>query len=542
MIDSYYFRIHHSRLIPNILFEKDTIPIYNNNNNKLKPGTLVRMKGFVQDMFDAEYFSYVNNSNNMQGELGERTPLLIAPLPYTTEWYRGSRNATTTTPNDDTTVAPPPGKRPKPNHPIVQNVWFPGTLGSDPCQTPLLALCYSHNPTHPQNHHRVHLNNVVDVIGVLEYDDDDDDDDDVDNNNNNHDEDEAMAQEYNMDPIFFGSTLPSSRILPRIHVVSIERVSLYQHTGDEVTQKLLDYNHSLVSLKQASTWIFQHLGVLGNSQHVVGTAVWMTLFSRAERDALSRVPKQTPQGSTVGTASLHLVLPDEPSCSLMKERLMQLLTSIAPVVVPLNFHRQHSSSLSLPSKMDGRLNPISSLQLPQGAVVVVDLSSNVLPQGSALQTLQQLISTHSVPYLFEGNVHISFEADVSIIVLSTPAQQRLVSCDWTLPIVVQSLSPNVIPLEASLALRNHLWTVLREPGGNINLPPDLLSAAEQDFLHRRSRSREKKDAALPGEIEFHRWLTLTRMMARMRGAPAAQREDWAQALEIDDAIQAACCS
>eukprot|EP00536_Pseudo-nitzschia_multiseries_P002931 jgi/Psemu1/301683/fgenesh1_kg.41_\ len=177
---------------------------------------------------------------------------------------------------------------------------------------------------------------------------------------------------------------------------------------------------------------------------------------------------------------------------------------------------------------------------------------------SVLAAIHELVQHHRVPYRFEGGVRIPFEADYRIILVTT--QTRAFPC--TLSAVTGSVcssamvtddEPSLPPAKGSAgpelrellvngrsAMRNHCSLQFSTP---------LLERAQKDFLKRRRRyyeSPESESSTLPGEDDFHRWLTLTKLETKNRrsrgvdpgeggGEPSVQ--DWEAALQLDDELR-----
>ena len=260
-----------------------------------------------------------------------------------------------------------------------------------------------------------------------------------------------------------------------------------------------------------------------------------------------------------------------------------------------------------PSKETGRLEP-SPWQLPRGATLILHMPGQSKKSSSTASQLQpilrELIGHHRLPYKFEGGMYVPFEAAYRIIVVpwaskstaataSDASSTSFPSC--TLQVRVPSLSPdqngslgtsNSISIESGMfpsfqhrtafprnsrTLRVLRDVVLRARSsmGNVFLPKAVLDQAQEDFLQRRARGHESQYGNMPSssgsnnaittlkptlpppeEVDFHRWLTLTRLWTRARcvektasslltSAPLCTSTvtDWQAALELDDAIQ-----
>jgi hypothetical protein len=214
----------------------------------------------------------------------------------------------------------------------------------------------------------------------------------------------------------------------------------------------------------------------------------------------------------------------------------------------------------MPAKKLGRMDP-TPLQLPKGSLLVINASAaaglNPSQSSPAWQCLQELASQHKLVYNFEG-IPIAFEADVRILVLSTPTSQHSLPCalQCRSDDIVEGGSPvsldELVALRCALALARSAGAGSQsfrsgEYGGsrrplstcptNIGFAPDVLERAQTDFMQRRQQARSSR-GPLANETDFHRWLTLTRLQARGRAASIAEIGDWEQALSRDDAMRA----
>jgi hypothetical protein len=271
-------------------------------------------------------------------------------------------------------------------------------------------------------------------------------------------------------------------------------------------------------------------------------------------------PVETPHETTLGCASLSLVLPNAQACASLQARLERTLSQVLPQVTSLALDPKGMISL-LPAKKLGRMVP-TPFQLPKGSLLILNASAaagaNNSNASSPWRSLEELTSYHKMSYSFEG-IPIAFEADVRIIVLSTPTSQHVLPC--TMQCQCRSddmLEENLIIHDDLVALRCALARA-RSPGpgarsfrsgeyggsrmplstcpSNIGFAQDVLERAQNDFLRRRQMARTSRQP-LPNEMDFHRWLTLTRLQARGRSASTAEIGDWELALSLDDAMRA----
>jgi Mini-chromosome maintenance replisome factor len=525
----------------------------------------------VQDMLDAEYFPTItanrrSRRRNHHGngdhdfvpnaDLAERTPLIVVPIP-------GSRS----------TMAPKLGtveqqrqehrdKRHKQQQERLDRLNSTGEemrgtrrrMGTDPAEAVLAKFYHDQYPT-VQQQRRPKLNQLVQMIGVL-GDVDDDDDDDV-----------AMTM---MD--FGGGYEPDVAL----HVPTTLHVLWFRSTGleeeNDADRSTADLSTTAATGTTAPLSVPQHPGSLlsralgipvaggddgdvgnnDNDDDVVGRSLWTMLQSKAERDQHECL-MVTPHDTVLGCASLNLILSSsfeeeekEEDLRGIQQTLLALLRQLVPVlqtvtVTPESLEEQ----LLVPSKQAGRLVQ-APLQLPPGSVVVLDVTRFQSGRLSAhqmrnWQVLQNLCTGHRIPYRFDGDVEIPFEADYRVLVLSSRSTHKLLPCTLTAR----------IPSSASTCMMDNSCTknndnndivdsiaVLKQmlqrcrTIGNVGLEDSVLERAQRDFLDRRRWARETTN-----EAAFHRWLTLTRLQARSRCSSAATVEDWERALLLDDAMQ-----
>ena len=506
---------------------------------------LVRCRGMVQDMMDPEYFfqgtapSSEVDPTQLAEKLGERLPLLLVPLPFASEWTldvdeRGEEKETRTEskkrlrdesmegekdsiPKKQVTGSPTAildfsrvsqdAKRTK------QWSWPPGCMGSNPKETPV--VCHFYYDIHKGP--KLRLNDVVEVIGML--------DPVFTSNQMDECEDPSFFHE---DTFFEEEENEPTKTLPRLHAVCYRKIDLEDLVDDAEPMETEDET-------------FKSLCAAALGSTTAADALFVSLFSQAEReisrdtDAVS-VPAKTPYDTTLGCASLNLILPNVESCNTAATHLQRLLQHVIPVVGRIDMNEVGIMS---PIKMGAHLVP-SPFQLPKGAtVIVVDnrLDEKAL-SAETLEALQSMVKDHSVPYRFDGGMSFKFEADFRIVVLSPASRgNAMLPCTLTMKLREPEsiLNPQNISENDAMQLRSRL---ARGRKSNVGLGSDVLAVAQQDFVDRRQEARDL-ETKLDGEEDFHRWLTLTRLCARSEGRDEATIEDWKNALRLDDSMRKA---
>mmetsp|Transcript_16106 Transcript_16106/g.34975 ORF Transcript_16106/g.34975 Transcript_16106/m.34975 type:complete len:794 (+) Transcript_16106:62-2443(+) len=681
--------------------------------------SIVRVIGFVQDQLDPEYYQttlngrttkyrdYVYNGddidmNNDNGDnadmhfdpmgsmqLGERQPLVVVPMPFSTPWFRGgllrkhsddsiakdeqvcemkqegntyasssSNNNNKRTREDDaiaveaadasamqvesTADVTSPARKMQQTHSdtgINQNEvsdidaknpdanspncvtsppnhldWWPaGTMGSDENQVPVLAKVYydDDDSTECDESNRLRLNDVVEMVGIVHFDPMEADFSGQNQQQKNSgggsgggtgdgacgkDGDALLTDSFDDLSLFDRCSLPPPSLLPRLHVLTYNRVDLDEAAckiaweGSDASVDMTDVSSEVTtSADDDRTFAINALSDhLFEGTKSAGEALLMTLMSMAERESSHSSapgkPMQTPSSTTLGCASLNIILPTARACSNMKGRLEATLQQLVPVIASADLTLGALAAdgagatasspcqtipIGSPTKTnEGRLVP-SIMQLPKGATLLINQGAlsegRIAERGHrTLVALSGLTQNHTVPYRFDGMMDYQFEGDYRVIVLSEGTGkngqgsntngEKLLDCTMKVRLsapdyeegAVQTLS-----FETAERLRSYIARC-RGPadGGNIRLSRDVLSRAERDFVDRRVANRERNQggsgpSAEIGEEDFHRWLNVTRLQARSKlGIVAASSStagaslgDWEDALKLDDLIE-----
>ena len=359
--------------------------------------------------------------------------------------------------------------------------------------------------------------------------------------------------------------------------------------GDESDEESVEWSGFPAEPKAVGVSSLVHNSPLENLSSMEAApwirSVWLCLLSEAERRIsefdsdrdLPKIIRAGPAERALGCISLQLSTPDVASArSLYNDLAENLLPNLCPVVATIDLAERATGLSSFAPQKDhnGRLKPCP-LQLPKGSVLLVHYpsprigSSNVVPNNGSkgstqIQTgnnllesnksiLHELVQHHKLPYRFEGGVTIPFEADYRVIVVTTQTQD--LPC--TLSALTSTGSATPAPLVASPTKRSACPTKpeLREllaKGRSLKNNKDalkfsspLLERAQNDFLERRRKCHATSPGSpLPGEDDFHRWLTMTRLQTKSRfsrdgttttAEPLA--EDWEAALKLDDNLR-----
>ncbi len=501
---------------------------------------LVRCRAMVQDMMDPEYYFQGVPANevdpmDLAGKLGERQPLLLVPLPFASEWTLedGSIHVDNETPaaskkrlrdesmetEQEIVSKKQISRSPTAVHYLSRESrggkmtkqwsWPPGCMGANPNETPV--VCHFYYDIHKGP--KLRLNDVVEVIGML---------DPVPMSNQVDESDDRSF--FNEDAFFEEEEDDPTKSLPRLHAVCYRKIDL---------DDLIDEAEPMETDE-----IFKSVFSAALGSQTAAEALFVTLFSQAERE-ISRntdevaVPVKTPYDTTLGCASLNLILPNVQSCNTAATYFQTVLQQIFPVVGRIDMNEKGIMS---PVKVGARLVP-SPFQLPKGAIVIVvdNRLDDKAVSAETLEALQSMTKDHSVPYRFDGGIRFNFEADYRIIVLSPVNRACMLPCTLTMKLrepVSISNRPELSESDA-VQLRCQLAKGCQT---NVVLETEVLTLAQQDFVDRRQHARDL-ETRLDGEEDFHRWLTLTRLYARSDGRDVATIVDWKNALRLDDAMR-----
>jgi hypothetical protein len=293
-------------------------------------------------------------------------------------------------------------------------------------------------------------------------------------------------------------------------------------------------------------------------------AVYLILLSDAERQQQQQQQQQQnnpggdddvetlpatmvrvgPAERALGCVSLRLSTPDVTSSKalfrqLAEDILPEICTVVAVVDLTATTMMNNNNDFSLFPRKDnqGRLKPCP-LQLPRGSVLLIHYplstnKKNEKNQDDAQREtiLRELVQHHRLPYQFEGGVVIPFEADYRIIVVTTQTQELPCTLSVLTTTGIGSSSTSsatttgtgteteTIPSKPELReilMKGRLGNRSTGNDGLKKFSSSFLQRAQKDFLERRQQFHQTSSSTLPGEDDFHRWLSLTRLHTKSR--------------------------
>ena len=397
--------------------------------------------------------------------------------------------------------------------------WWPaGTMGSDESEVPVLAKMYYDDDDAENNDEgsRLRLNDVVEMVGIVHFDPME-----ADFSGQSQPKKKAGGSSSeacgldgdtflsdSFDDLSLGDrcSLPPPSLLPRLHVLCYNRIDL-----DETARRIAFEGNasdaemmSEFSGDDASADDDRAFAIKALSDHLfggiqsAGEALLMALMSMAERESSPNLtpgkPMQTPSSSTLGCASLNIVLPTAQACDNLKVRLQATLRQIVPVAACADLTLgsmaagNAEATASSPSQTvpigsptktaEGRLAP-SIIQLPKGASLLINEST--LAEGTidehgrrTLLALSSLTQHHTVPYRFDSMMDYQFEGDYRVIVLSEGTGkngqggrtngEKLLGCTMKVRLSAPQYeggTDQTLPLEAAQRIRSYIAIYLR---------------------------------------------------------------------------------
>eukprot|EP00897_Mesotaenium_endlicherianum_P000995 jgi/Mesen1/10897/ME000095S10230 len=201
--------------------------------------------------------------------------------------------------------------------------------------------------------------------------------------------------------------------------------------------------------------------------------------------------------------------------------------------LPLTLEALNSAPMA-PHK-DYDTNRLSSglLQLAEGTHLTIDETAlkagQLSPVGMQnVQSLKQLLQSQKVEYDFQF-YKMEMVADVAVLVLSQ-AKSRILPADVVLP--VKAVAPGVALAASGEELDK--WRAYLNCARHLehSIEPDMQKVLEAELVAAR-----QEDRSLTSET-FHRWLTMGRLVSVSHGHTTLTREHW-QAVQSLEAVCAA---
>ncbi|XP_065872936.1 mini-chromosome maintenance complex-binding protein isoform X2 [Euphorbia lathyris] len=504
----------------------------------LKPNTLVRFKGMIQDMLGNEFYvgAYKDGSvwrtnkfmdvcqfpvgTSPDMRIWERQLLYCVPIPGLNSWADSTSEIEIDTNMDQTSQQR--DKRGRMDFETVDKNDSHREDGhlSSPSQSQEYKTEVAYSSTNlvpvsdkdpfsclvkiydsPQS--ELKLNDIIEFVGVLTFDSED---------TVEKKEDDVFSNE-NCDELLVN--LPPNKV-PRLHCIVIQKLAVHDflHSSPIVEPK----PHLVKEIRES---LLRYLtAILGND---TAASQFMLLH------LLSRVHARA-DNVAVGKLSLNLMCLNKESVSVFGTQLSIAMKNLLPFTTCIPLTVEYLNRNSLAPKKDYETNRLISgaLQLPEGSHMIVDEtqleSGNLNSVGvENARLLKDLITFQKVEYDFTY-YKMEMSADVQLLILSQ-GKSNIMPADIIMPFHPSSASSSEVAATESLeAWRWYLATVRSLPH---SIDSEMQKVVENDLVAARQADRSL------GSEEFSRWLTMGRLICASFGETSLTMEHWELAKELE---------
>ncbi|KAL3565296.1 hypothetical protein D5086_033342 [Populus alba] len=528
------------------------VPILNGATiNWIKPNTLVRFRGMIQDMMGNELYvgAYKDGSvwrtnkfmdisqcpvelNSPDMRLWERRLLYCVPVPGLNSWAESTSEGAVNMCMDSTSEQR--DKRRRMDIEAVDHNDFPvsgdesedspsakrmredpsssqylGPKNEGPCSShvilpdvdrdslPCLVKIYDS----PES--ELKLNDVFEFVGVLTFDS------------------ELPSEKVDQDEFSNGLcddvsvNLPPNKV-PRLHCVIHRKLTAYDFLQNSPPTEPKPH-----LVKEAREALLRHLtSILGND----GVAAHFMLLH-----LLSRVHARA-DNVAVGKLSLNLTCISKETASVFGTKLSIVIKNLLPFTKCIPLTVEYLNSASLAPKKDYQINRLipGVLQLAEGSHLIFDetcLETGTLNSAGVenARLLKALTELQKVEYDFKY-YKMEMMADVQMLILSE-GKSNIMPADIIMPFQPSSAGPSdVVPTEVLEAWRWYLATVRSMPH---LISPEMQKVVENDLVTARQADRSL------GSQDFSRWLTMGRLISASFGETSLSLEHWQMVKELE---------
>ncbi|TVU21655.1 hypothetical protein EJB05_31306 [Eragrostis curvula] len=542
-----------SDLFRSFLFEDgglDRVPVLNASNiGLIKPNTLVRYRGMVQDMLGTEFyigafkdgstwrtnkftdFSPFSMPHPCESHLWERHLFHCVPAPGQNVWTLESSKGPDMSMMAGCLATEQRDKRKRDRDedamdvsendqgdsssfnkkPKEDDVHASSSSAEMPASVPEMNGGDHHIPGSPFSclvkvydmpESQIKLNDVVEFIGVYTFDP------------------ELAAPSDNPDDIMLdliedvtAQLLPSK--VPRLHCLVWRKLSSHDFISRppvvEPSPSLLKgIRHSLLS----------HLTLVLGNDEVAAQCLLLHLLSRL-RNKVDVV--------TVGRLSLNLTGFNRESASIFGNQLHKLIQRLVPYSQAIPLSIEYLNTATLQPRKDNKSGRLVTgvLQLPQGAHLIFDettLQTGSLNTKGVENTvlLKNLMESQTVEYDFEY-YKLEMATDVQLLTLSE-GKSNILPSDLIVPFRPSSVPAVNAGSEELESWRWYLATVRSLPQST---EPETYQMIQNEMV-----SAMRDDRSL-GCSELSRWLTMAQIMASSFGEKSLSMEHWQMVKELE---------
>ncbi|XXG85926.1 hypothetical protein AAC387_Pa11g0921 [Persea americana] len=309
--------------------------------------------------------------------------------------------------------------------------------------------------------------------------------------------------------------LPPSKV-PRLHCLIHRKLGAHDFL---LSTYVIEPLPSLI--KGVREALLRHLTAILGNDGVAAQCLLLHLLSRVH----ARV-----DSFAVGKLSLNLFGFSSETVSIFGNQLILALQNLLPFSQSMPLTLEYLNTATLGPRKDYKTNRLVSgvLQLAQGTHLTIDetqLKAGTINSNGVANShlLKNLLENQKVDYDFEY-YKMEMAADVQILILSE-GKSNILPADLVLPFrpsVVASVVNGTA--EELQAWRWYLATLRSLPH---NIEPVIQKTIEDDMVSARQEDRKL------GSEDFSRWLTMARLMAASFGETFLSMEHWQMVKEME---------
>ncbi|KAK1661867.1 hypothetical protein QYE76_050026 [Lolium multiflorum] len=542
-----------SEVFRSFLFDQggiDKVPLLDASNlGLIKPNTLVRFRGMVQDMLGNEFYAgaFKDGSTWRTNKFTDFSPFAM-PHPCDSHlWERHLFHCVPVPGQNSWTLESTPGpdlrqmsncmspeqreKRKRDGDDDVMDVSENGNgesssskkpkedgiqISSNSAEMPATEAVPEMNGN---DHHipgssfsclvkiydmpesQVKLNDVAEFIGVYTFDP------------------ELAAPNDNSDDIMFDliedvtAQLPPSKV-PRLHCLLLRKLSSQDFLAKQPVEPLPSL---LKGIRQS---LLSHLTQLLGNDDLAAQCLLLHLLSRLR----TRVDVVT-----VGRLSLNFTGFNRESASIFGNQLNTLIQRLVPYSQAIPLSIEYLNTTALQPRKDNKSGRLVTgvLQLPQGTHLTFDetiMQSGSLTSKGVENTvlLKNLMESLMVEYDFEY-YKLEMATDVQMLTLSE-GKSNILPSDLVVPFRPSTVPAVTATPEELESWRWYLATVRSLPQSN---EPEILQTIQDEMVNAM-----REDRSL-GCSELSRWLTMAQITASSFGEKSLSMEHWQMVKELE---------
>ncbi|XP_047061589.1 mini-chromosome maintenance complex-binding protein-like [Lolium rigidum] len=542
-----------SEVFRSFLFDQggiDKVPLLDASNlGLIKPNTLVRFRGMVQDMLGNEFYAgaFKDGSTWRTNKFTDFSPFAM-PHPCDSHlWERHLFHCVPVPGQNSWTLESTPGpdlrqmsscmspeqreKRKRDGDDDIMDVSENGNgesssskkpkedgiqISSNSAEMPATEAVPEMNGN---DHHipgssfsclvkiydmpesQVKLNDVAEFIGVYTFDP------------------ELAAPKDNSDDIMFDliedvtAQLPPSKV-PRLHCLLLRKLSSQDFLAKQPVEPLPSL---LKGIRQS---LLSHLTQLLGNDDLAAQCLLLHLLSRLR----TRVDVVT-----VGRLSLNFTGFNRESASIFGNQLNTLIQRLVPYSQAIPLSIEYLNTTTLQPRKDNKSGRLVTgvLQLPQGTHLTFDetiMQSGSLTSKGVENTmlLKNLMESLMVEYDFEY-YKLEMATDVQMLTLSE-GKSNILPSDLVVPFRPSTVPAVTATPEELESWRWYLATVRSLPQSN---EPEILQTIQDEMVNAM-----REDRGL-GCSELSRWLTMAQITASSFGEKSLSMEHWQMVKELE---------